>query len=58
MLRLTPRLLPVLAQVMGPPESQLTEGSREALSQLVKYVYHNQAAMLQGYPSLLQIASS
>ena len=54
-LELTPRLLPIIAHVMGPPDTQLTDTTREQLTQLVKYVYSNQPALVQQYPVLLQI---
>ncbi|MCJ1477838.1 hypothetical protein MMC13_006511 [Lambiella insularis] len=55
---LTPRLLPVLAHVMASPEDQLTDETRTQLTQLVKYVHHNQPTSLQQYPFLLEVAKS
>ncbi|MCJ1403220.1 hypothetical protein MMC11_006443 [Xylographa trunciseda] len=54
-LGLTPRVLPIVAHVMGPPDTQLTATTREQLIQLVKFVYQNQPALVQQYPILLQV---
>ena len=51
---LTPRLIPVVAKVMGPPETQLQATTRTQLTQLVKYVYQKQSSLIQPYPVLLQ----
>ncbi|MCJ1377490.1 hypothetical protein MMC17_000585 [Xylographa soralifera] len=54
-LGLTPQLLPIIAHVMGPPETQLTTTTREQLVQLVKFVHQNRPALIQQYPVLLQV---
>ena len=50
---LTPRLVPILAHVMSPPEEQLQDETRHQLVQLVKFIYEKQASLIQPYQSLM-----
>lgn len=50
---LTQRLVPVLAQVLSPPEEQLTEEVREQLIELVKYLHKQQPELIQGHEALM-----
>jgi hypothetical protein len=52
---LTPQIMPVLAEVMGPPTEQLDEETRDSLEELVKYIYSKQPAAVQAYPVLMAV---
>ncbi|KAL8946125.1 MAG: hypothetical protein Q9222_007434, partial [Ikaeria aurantiellina] len=54
-LSLTPQLLPVLEQVLGPPEEQLDEGTREQVVEMVRFIYGKQAQLVKGYPGLMGV---
>lgn len=53
MRELTPRLVPILEQVLGPPEEQLTDEVREQLIELVKYLHKQQPALIQDHEVLM-----
>ena len=55
---LTPRLVPVLAHVLGPPEEQLTDDVREQLVKLVKYLHKQQPGLIQGHGFLMSVVAS
>lgn len=55
---LTPRLIPVIAQVMGPPEEQLTDATRERLLELVAFVHSKQPALIQQHVVLMAALQS
>jgi hypothetical protein len=42
MLQLTPQFKPVLEKVLGPPEEQLEEETRNKLLELVRYLQQQQ----------------
>ncbi|KAI9818800.1 MAG: hypothetical protein M1827_007620 [Pycnora praestabilis] len=50
---LTPRLIPAFARVLGPPNEQLNDESREQLVELVKYLHKQQPALIQGHEVLM-----
>ncbi|KAL8982681.1 MAG: hypothetical protein Q9205_002886 [Flavoplaca limonia] len=52
-LGLTPKLLPVLEHVLGPPEEQLDDETREQVVQLVKFLHGKQAQLVKKYPGLM-----
>ncbi|CAD6582965.1 MAG: hypothetical protein ASARMPREDX12_001133 [Alectoria sarmentosa] len=53
MISLTPTLLPILAEVMAPkPSGQLKDATREALTELVKFLATKQPAEVRKYEGL------
>lgn len=54
---LTPQILPVVAEVMAPPTTQLKDETREKLVQLVKFVNSKQPAAIAKYETLNAIAN-
>ncbi|KAL8800553.1 MAG: hypothetical protein Q9182_005108 [Xanthomendoza sp. 2 TL-2023] len=54
-LGLTPDLLPILEQVLGPPDEQLDDETREQVVQLVKFVHGKQAQLVRKYPGLMSV---
>ncbi|KAL8704513.1 MAG: hypothetical protein Q9201_002322 [Fulgogasparrea decipioides] len=54
-LGLTPQLLPILEQVLGPPEEQLNEKARQQVVEMVKFVHSKQPQMVRKYPGLVNI---
>ena len=50
---LTPRLISIIAEVMGPPKDQLQDGTREQLLELVGFVYSKKPALIQEHPTLM-----
>ncbi|KAL8669846.1 MAG: hypothetical protein Q9168_005586 [Polycauliona sp. 1 TL-2023] len=52
-LGLTPKILPILEQVLGPPEEQLDDETREQVVQLVKFLHGKQAQLVKKYPGLM-----
>ncbi|KAL8768832.1 MAG: hypothetical protein Q9209_005013 [Squamulea sp. 1 TL-2023] len=57
-LGLTPKILPILEQVLGPPKEQLDDETREQVVQLVKFLYGKQAQMVKKYPGLMAAVNS
>lgn len=57
-LSLTPQLLPVLDQVMAPPTDQLTDTTREVLTQLVKFVHGKEPALVRKYATLATLVNN
>jgi len=49
---LTPQLVPVLAHVLGEPEDQVSDGMKEKLVELVKYLHSKQSSIVEGHPTL------
>lgn len=49
---LTPKVVPILAQVMGPPVDQLKEETREQLIQLIRFLHEKQPALVRAHESL------
>jgi len=56
--RLSPQIMSLVAKVLGPPEEQLTDETREQLRQLVKYIYSKQPALIQAHGELVEIVRS
>ncbi|KAL8677173.1 MAG: hypothetical protein Q9186_006376 [Xanthomendoza sp. 1 TL-2023] len=56
-LGLTPKLLPILEQVLGSPEEQLDEETREQVVQLVKFVHSKQAQLVRKYSGLMSVVN-
>ncbi len=54
--RLTPQLLPILAQVLSPPEEQLKEPTRLQIIQLVKFVASKHPELVRKYDVLATAA--
>ncbi|KAI4109865.1 MAG: hypothetical protein LQ339_001649 [Xanthoria mediterranea] len=52
-LGLTPKILPILEHVLGPPEEQLDDETREQVVQLVKFLHGKQAQLVKKYPGLM-----
>ncbi|KAL9631360.1 MAG: hypothetical protein Q9204_004262 [Flavoplaca sp. TL-2023a] len=52
-LGLTPKMLPILEHVLGPPEEQLDDETREQVVQLVKFLHGKQAQLVKKYPGLM-----
>ena len=48
----TPQVVPILAQVMGPPEGQLSESTRAELVELVTFLHTKQPALIQEHAIL------
>ncbi|KZF21078.1 karyopherin Kap123 [Xylona heveae TC161] len=55
---LTQQLLPVFAQVVSPPEEQLTEEIRSQLTELIKYLHKQQPALIDSNQVLAAVARS
>ncbi len=55
-LGLTPQLLPILEKVLGPPENQLNDETREQVLEMVKFVHGKQPRMVGKYPGLVAAA--
>lgn len=51
-LGLTPQLLPILEQVLGEPEEQLNEKTREQVLEMVRFIHGKQPVMVRKYPGL------
>ena len=51
-INLTPKIVPILAQVMGPPADQLKEEVREQLTQLIRFLHEKQPALIRAHESL------
>ena len=52
MLGLTEKLIPVLAQVLGPPVKQVKQSTLKQLGNLVRWIYEQQPALLDDYENL------
>ncbi|KAI9730105.1 MAG: hypothetical protein M1834_006097 [Cirrosporium novae-zelandiae] len=55
---LTPQLLPIFTYVLENVETQLGDGTRQQLVELVKYLYQMEPSLLQGNQTLMTIANS
>ncbi|KAL9009900.1 MAG: hypothetical protein Q9173_005108 [Seirophora scorigena] len=55
-LGLTPRLLPILEQVLGEPEEQLNEKTKEQVVEMVRFIHGKQPQMVGKYPGLVAVA--
>lgn len=55
-LGLTPRLLPILEQVLGEPQEQLNEKTREQVVEMVRFIHGKQPQMVGEYPGLVAVA--
>ncbi|KAI5807953.1 armadillo-type protein [Peziza echinospora] len=55
---ITPQLVSIFAQVLSPPEEQLTPETRAQLAELIKFIYQKDSSIIANYPNLIQIASS
>ena len=47
--------MPIIAQVMGPPEEQIVDHTREQLTQLTKFVYGKLPALVEAHPVLMAV---
>lgn len=56
-LRLTERLLPAMAAVLGPPEEQLGEETREKIVELVRFLRSKQPRVVDEFAVLREVAS-
>ncbi|KAL8650442.1 MAG: hypothetical protein Q9210_003821 [Variospora velana] len=54
-LGLTPQLLPILEQVLGEPEEQLNEKTREQVLEMVRFIHGKQPLMVRKYPGLVAV---
>ncbi|KAL8832945.1 MAG: hypothetical protein Q9170_004648, partial [Blastenia crenularia] len=54
-LGLTPQLLPILEKVLGPPEEQLNEKTREQVVEMVKFIHSKQPQMVGKYSGLVGV---
>ena len=52
---LTSKIVPALEEVLGEPEDQLNDDTREELHQLVQYLHSKQPAIIQQHPGLAQV---
>ena len=52
MIGLTPQVVPILAKVLGEPEEQLDEETREEVVGLVKFIHSKQAGLIAGHEVL------
>lgn len=52
MVGLTEKFIPVLAQVLGSPEEQVKESTREELVYLVRWVHEQEPALVENHESL------
>lgn len=57
-LSLTPQILGVLDQVMGPPTSQLKDTTREGLAQLVSFVHGKKPELVLKYKTLVGVVDN
>jgi importin-4 len=55
---LTPKLIPVFAQVLGPPEEQLEAETRALLTNAVKMLAKAQPALFQGHEDLVRLVQA
>lgn len=52
---LTPQLVPVFAQVLGPPEDQLKDETREQLIELVRFVHSKRPELVERHEGLMAL---
>lgn len=52
-LGLTPQLLPILEKVLGEPENQLNDETREQVVEMVKFIHGKQPQMVGKYAGLV-----
>jgi len=57
-LSLTPQLLPILNQVLSPPDEQLSDATRSQLVEMVKYVHGKYPSEVKKYERLTEVARS
>ena len=58
MQRLTPQLVGIFEKVMGAPEEQLEQDTREVLCRTVQMLYKAKPDLLSNNPGLLQLAGA
>ncbi len=51
-------MLPILEQVLGPPEEQLDAETREQVVQLVKFLYGKQPQLVKKYSGLMAVVNA
>ncbi|PHH93315.1 hypothetical protein CDD83_7100 [Cordyceps sp. RAO-2017] len=56
--QLTPQLIGVFEKVMGPPEEQLEQDTREVVRRTVQTLYKAKPELLSGHSGLLQLAGA
>ena len=54
--QLTPKLVPVLESVLGPPADQLDDESREIVRRTVAFLYNANAGLFANHPNVLKLA--
>jgi hypothetical protein len=54
--QLTPKLIPIFEQVLGPPEDQLADETRQLLQQVVRVLYQAQPGLFKGHEAVVRLA--
>ena len=53
---LTPQLIPLFEKVLGPPEEQLDEETRQLIQRAVQVLFKAHPELFQGHTELLKLA--